>query len=264
VLTHCNSNNLFLPPPQVFPEGLAPLGYKIDRLIERTVRHAERTLAGAQGGSRPATAPAQDVLGGGGGGYGASHGVGFGAAAAADASFEPGGSGRHSQVAQRLERVLAIRSPEAGAASTSPLASPSRGPYSPGGGGLGSPQWEGGSVGGGYGFLGGGSLPGSPSQPGGGRPLKPSGDYSALLRSPRPGQFSLRPPNSPAALTAAGVMWDRSQETGTPCMRQCLTYEEISMLKKSSVAEVLAETAAATRSPSSRPDTFSTRPSIQG
>ena len=51
-------------------------------------------------------------------------------------------------------------------------------------------------------------------------------------------------PERVGALTAAGVMWDRSRGDCTPQIRQVLTAEEIAMLKKRSLAALAAEAAA--------------------
>ena len=51
-------------------------------------------------------------------------------------------------------------------------------------------------------------------------------------------------PERVGALTAAGVMWDRSRGECTPQIRQVLTAEEISMLKKRAAAALAAEAAA--------------------
>jgi hypothetical protein len=200
----------------VFPEGLAPLSDKIDELIERTLRAADpytarkpatshggragsptnraRPLSPAQAGTlRSLLRPASPSSPGGAEGGGASGGGGW-AASPRVGALSGAGAGEFS--------------------SPTSLASPGRMPNSNLNGGMG-----------------GGGIPlyarSNLTSAGGG-----AGMAGGVMGTQQRPWTSGGPVVRGGALSAAGMLWERSQEiTHAPAMRQCLTWEEVQTLK---------------------------------
>jgi hypothetical protein len=136
-------------------------------------------------------------------------------------SSRPGTSGQQQQQQQSSEQQLqALWSSYPG-----PSGSTSAGAYGTGGVGavadhMGSPKA-------------GGVVPSDPYQPGSPGGLGPGGSSQGASASFwNLGMRRQASPPRQGALTAAGVLWVRSQDvSAAPVLRQCLTYEEIARLK---------------------------------